>query len=224
MCGIVFCSSTGVPPEALEEAFAAVNPRGPDMKQTRKFKYGSSGPDYVMHFARLAIINPGKEAMQPFCSESSVLMGNGEIYNYKDISATAVSDIQAIKVLLDSGLSPAQTCQLLDGDFAFVYSSASGITVGRDPVGVAPLFCAPQENGAVAFASCARALYALGCAKVKVFPPGHYWTSAGGLQRYTSIYAGVHAQHEQYAAVPRQVRCVRIRSLLNKAIDKRLAL
>ena len=68
----------------------------------------------------------------------------------------------------------------LDGVFAFIlHDGNTGETfVGRDPIGVRPVFIGQDVNGNYGFASEAKALLGL-CESntIKPFPPGHLWNS-----------------------------------------------
>ena len=147
-------------------------------------------------FHRLAIINTTTDGMQPFrCTAGeaaaadsgllwALLICSGEIYNYKDLipddTRVLRSDVEAIDVLLrdiDFSVTKQVTEAVakLDGDFAFAYVRVDGTyVVGRDPVGVRPLFYGVSSEGVpIAFASEAKALVgAPGIARIRVFPPG----------------------------------------------------
>ena len=68
----------------------------------------------------------------------------------------------------------------LDGVFAFMlHDGNTGETiVGRDPIGVRPIFLGQDVNGNYGFASEAKALMGL-CETdtIKPFLPGHIWKS-----------------------------------------------
>ena len=82
--------------------------------------------DFLMIFHRLAIICSSKAADQPFQIDSEALICNGEIFNHKGIRSEYLtglelcgSDCSVILPLIQRhGLE--KTCQILDGEFAFV--------------------------------------------------------------------------------------------------------
>ncbi|MCW4054892.1 MAG: asparagine synthetase B [Candidatus Bathyarchaeota archaeon] len=60
----------------------------------------------------------------------------------------------------------------VEGDFAFIITEPGQIIVGRDPVGVQPLYYG-ENKCFVAFASNRKALWKLGINEARSFPPGH---------------------------------------------------
>lgn len=113
------------------------------------------GPDYnsgLINFAnwklyhsRLSIIAPDKKYNQPYlCEDGSVLMYNGEIFNFKNLSKNItsqkiISDTELLsKIIVKKKFDP----NLLDGFFAIVRISKEGVLLNclRDPFGVKPLF------------------------------------------------------------------------------------
>ena len=65
----------------------------------------------------------------------------------------------------------------LEGDFSLLIIQEGRILIARDPVGVQPLYYGENENVA-ATASNRKALWGLGIAEPKSFPPGHFGTAA----------------------------------------------
>lgn len=71
----------------------------------------------------------------------------------------------------------------LDGVFAFVlHDAGTGATyVGRDPIGVRPIFYGYDTNENIMFASEAKVINGLAQPDtIKVFPPGSHWNSQTG--------------------------------------------
>jgi asparagine synthase (glutamine-hydrolysing) len=100
-------------------------------------------------FHRLAINGLDIKSDQPMTIETSLgrlyFVCNGEIYNYKqlavefNIELTSGSDCEIIpRLFLKIGIR--ETIQRLDGVFAFILSYNDRIYIGRDPIGVRPLF------------------------------------------------------------------------------------
>ena len=65
---------------------------------------------------------------------------------------------------------------LMNGDFAFVYTDGTRVMAARDPVGVRPLFYTRYGPDSIAFASEVKALLFLN-SKIDIFPPGHFYDS-----------------------------------------------
>ena len=158
------------------------------------------GPDWSGVFAdagvilvheRLAIVDPASGA-QPLRSRDGhlALAVNGEIYNHRELRAksnydfTTGSDCEVINALYkeyDAGF-----LSKLNGIFAFALwdGDAQRYLIGRDPIGVCPLYWGHDAQGRLCLASEMKALVGV-CADVAPFPPGHVYDSASGeLQRY----------------------------------------
>ena len=113
------------------------------------------GPDYNsglqhinkwhVYHSRLAIIAPSKKYSQPFfCDDGSIILYNGEIFNYKNLSkkifnSKIISDTELLsKIIIRKDFDP----NVLDGFFSIVRISKEGLLLNclRDPFGVKPLF------------------------------------------------------------------------------------
>jgi len=160
MCGI-FATTGGQLPK--KDVLAH---RGPDSftsKQINKI-------DFM--FWRLAI-NGGDEGNQPFEHNGKWLIANAEIYNHIELDGQdGRSDCEVILPLIEKyGLF--RTCEIMSGDFAFVFTDGYRIWAARDRVGVRPLFYCRHDKG-IAFASEVKALVHFG-KRVEIFPPGHLY-------------------------------------------------
>lgn len=194
MCGIAWFLLQNQSAEEIEYIkglIQCISHRGPDATTIEIVN------DEVWAFHRLAIINPEPKGMQPFLSANgSRLICNGEIYNYQTLfdASTLRSDCEAVLKILDTTLddfSIQKVCEAvdkLDGDFAFVWQHEEDLVIGRDHVGVCPLFYGIDENDKlVAVASECKALYGLSyIKKIQVFPPGHIYMH-GSFHPYHSI-------------------------------------
>ena len=119
------------------------------------------------------------------------VVGNGEIYNHKDLSAKLPpgilqtrSDTEvALHVVMRGG--PASVAEFR-GMFALAMATAGGDgLVARDPMGVKPLYWIDGANGTL-FASELRAYDSEDRPAVASFPPGCLWTPATGIVRYAN--------------------------------------
>lgn len=137
---------------------------------------------------------------QPIIDElnSYVLIVNGEIYNHQKIRDMELSkpenirynfktksDCEVINALYHNilkrddkkFLSKLDICEIflnLDGQFSFVLHDIINKTtlIGRDPLGITPLYYGVDAEGNIYFASELKALEP--CIKVYTFEPGHY--------------------------------------------------
>ena len=73
----------------------------------------------------------------------------------------------------------------LDGDFAFALADGDELMLGRDSIGLKPLYYG-YSNGKLYFASEMKALIDL-VQEIKEFPPGHIYTTKLGFQRYNLV-------------------------------------
>ena len=55
--------------------------------------------------------------------------------------------------------------------------------IGRDPMGLCPLYWGQSQDGTIHLASELKALEGL-CDNYEPFPPGHVYSSAHGLERW----------------------------------------
>ena len=150
---------------------------------------------------------------------------NGEIYNHVQLREQlkdqtpfrTKSDCEVIVHLYDEvGVDVASK---LDGDFAFVIlDEATGeLYAARDPIGINSMYMGRGLDGSTWFASEAKPLVAAGCIEVKVFPPGHYYSSkTGSLTRYYS------PKWYDVAAANRPLDLAHVRQTFVDAVDKRL--
>ena len=155
--------------------------RGPDWSGVHADEHA------ILAHERLAIVDPVSGA-QPLYSESGqqVLAVNGEIYNHQALKAEyapdypfqTASDCEIILALHQSQ-SPVELCAALNGIYAFLLwdREANRYVIGRDPIGVMPLYWGRDAHGRRVVASELKALHDL-CADFEIFPPGHVYDSA----------------------------------------------
>lgn len=148
MCGIlgyVSLNKNNFNKFQIKKILRTLEHRGPDFSN-----YIKTENCYFGH-TRLSIIGLNeKEAIQPVVKKNKVLVFNGEIYNYKEISKR----LNSIGVK-DSGKSDTETLfncinffglqetlSIIDGMFAFAYydKSKNLIYIARDRIGEKPLY------------------------------------------------------------------------------------
>lgn len=198
-----------------------------------------AGKSAVLAHERLSIVDP-LSGGQPLISPDGdlILCVNGEIYNHKEIRRRSDyafktgSDCESILSLyqdIASELASAdeQTadrliCSLFDslsGIFAFgLYDQARDcFLIGRDPIGVIPLYIGSDSLGRVYIASELKALEGI-CEDYEPFLPGHYYYSrTPGLKRY---YKRPWTDYE--AVKGKKVQPVEIREALESAVKRQL--
>ena len=186
MCGLVVCSSVRLISDAagVHAAAERVNHRGPD----------GSGLDtignVVLAHRRLSIIDVAG-GRQPLLNEHGdvALACNGEIYNYETLRADLEmrhvfrthTDSEVIVHLYEE--RGEECVKALDGMFAFVVTDGTRVLAARDPLGIKPLYMGRDGQERLWFASEIKSLVGL-CDRIEEIPPGHLFTSEGGLRRW----------------------------------------
>ena len=170
MCGIAGLAvgpDTPPPSAAVLAALAkALAHRGPDGDG-----HLAAGRCALVH-TRLAIIDL-QTGDQPFFAGAAALIGNGEVYNYRELSPglplhTASDCEPPLHLFRQSGTAYAEA---LRGMYAIaIHDRATrSLTLTRDRFGIKPLYTAAIPGG-VAFASEPQALLAAGLAQRQVRP------------------------------------------------------
>ena len=228
MCGILYWNIAKMDEDQIDVIHSQVqrlHHRGPDSSNIQVHQ------EHLLGFHRLAIINPTECGDQPMIQDSTCLICNGEIYNYKQLaekSNTSLdslpSDVAVIPNVLQNATSLAKGLCSLDGDFAFVMLNRdehhSELVAARDPIGLRPLFFGKSHTGDIcAFASEVKAL--IGGPKIESvhrFPPGHFWTSSTGFVEYTNIYN----KSTRFFCKDQNMAQNAVRTLLTEAVRKRI--
>lgn len=183
MCGIVGTFNIKKPAESLRQQILkmskTVRHRGPDWSGI----YVSDKA--ILAHERLAIVDP-KSGGQPLYSKDGklVLAVNGEIYNHREIRKrfesryefTTQSDCEVILALYrEKGVDFLED---LNGIFAFALYDIENdrFMIGRDHIGIIPLYQGWDKDGAYYVASELKALEGY-CSKIEEFLSGHYYYS-----------------------------------------------
>ena len=181
-------------------------------------------PQLIIGFHRLAIVDPTMRSNQPFIYETGektvIFLCNGEIYNYKEIvkerglrsgandSKSDCAVIPEAYLQIQQNETSAHTVQAFErfiqrevkGEFAFILieldalKNMSRVIVGRDPVGVRPLFVnmeSPSQSKELYLTSELKGAHQSEH-EFTEFPPGH-------LYIYTPTLTGLGLQKLNYA-------------------------
>src|SRR6266481_2253701 len=249
MCGIlgiVGPEADQVPPEKVSRALDTLSHRGPDGSNSVRLRGALLGQ------TRLAIIDIAGGA-QPMRDEenNSVIVCNGEIYNYKELRADlerkghVFSTHSDIEIILKCYAEYGKECVMhLDGMFAFVLwdKKKGSAFIGRDRLGKKPLYYT-IVNDTFYFASELNALRALGIARsidrkvldnylaLMYVPP---WKSIyKGIKQVPPAHCGVYENGtltlSQYWNMPHSPISLsysdakeEVRRLLSEAVKKRM--
>jgi asparagine synthase (glutamine-hydrolysing) len=163
VCGVFgILSRAPVDPEVLEIAELAQRHRGPDSQARRILPLGK----WYLGLAhqRLAIIDLSNAGEQPMLSPSgnSLIIYNGEVYNYLEMRAELESRGVRFRTGTDTEVvaaacefyGVAEALNRMNGMWAFAWVNlvTSRVVLARDRFGVKPLYLW-RDNGRLAFAS-----------------------------------------------------------------------
>lgn len=143
--------------------------------------------DAILAHERLAIVDLMSGAQPLYSADGQVALAvNGEIYNHRELRAEfpnyafqTESDCEVILALYEE--YGADFLDRLNGIFAFVLYDARDKTwmVGRDHIGIIPLYQGRDEHGNLYVASEMKALTPV-VKQLWEFPPGSYQQGGGG--------------------------------------------
>ena len=224
MCGIVCTFNLKKPAETLRSQMLnmskTVRHRGPDWSGI----YVSENA--ILAHERLAIVDP-KSGGQPLFSKDGklVLAVNGEIYNHREIRKhfegkyefMTQSDCEVILALYRE--KGPDFLEDLNGIFAFALYDVENncFLIGRDHIGIIPLYQGWDSDGAYYVASELKALEGH-CNKIEEFLPGQYLYSPDGetTKWYTRDWM-------DYATVKDNLSDVqKLRRALEDAVERQL--
>ncbi|MCD7971873.1 MAG: asparagine synthase B [Candidatus Azobacteroides sp.] len=224
MCGIVCAFDLKQPVEQL---------RPQVLKMSKRIRH--RGPDWsgiysdekaILSHERLAIVDP-QSGRQPLFSKDGklVLAVNGEIYNHQELRRKykgkydflTQSDCEIILALYQE--KGKDFLEDLNGIFAFaLYDMENDIyLIGRDHIGIIPLYQGWDEKGTYYIASELKALEGF-CQQIEEFLPGHYYYSPD--KKLTQWYK---RDWEDYKTVQDNPTCIdELRTALEEAVERQL--
>ena len=184
MCGIVCTFNPKKPVEQLRPQLLKMaiklRHRGPDCSGI------FSCEKAILAHERLSIVDPAS-GKQPLISKDGklILAVNGEIYNHREIRKKyehtyeflTQSDCEVILALYQN--KGPNFLEDLNGIFAFaLYDKEKDLfLIGRDHIGIIPLYQGWDQDGTYYVASELKALEGF-CNKIEEFLPGYYYYSA----------------------------------------------
>lgn len=183
MCGIVCAfdlkkDAEELRPQLLEQS-KRIRHRGPDWSGIYQ------DDKAILAHERLAIVDPASGNQPLFSADRKlVLAANGEIYNHRDLRK---------KLTIDYDFQTESDCEIilalykekgaaflddLNGIFGFALYDVEKdeYLIGRDHMGIIPLYTGHDQDGTFYVASELKALEGV-CTSIELFPPGHYWSS-----------------------------------------------
>lgn len=185
MCGIVCVFDTkqksdAIRPQILEMS-KKIRHRGPDWSGIYQ------NDNVIFSHERLAIVDPTSGKQPLFTKDKKVALAvNGEIYNHQelrkefpDYDFLTQSDCEVILALYRR--DGKNFLEKLNGIFAFaLYDEENdAYLIGRDHMGIIPLYMGWDKSGNFYVASELKALEGV-CNKIEEFLPGHFLYSKDG--------------------------------------------
>jgi len=187
MCGIVCVFDTKqknevIRPQILEMS-KKIRHRGPDWSGIYQHD------NVIFSHERLAIVDPTSGKQPLFTKDNKVALAvNGEIYNHQelrlefpDYEFLTQSDCEVILALYRR--DGKNFLEKLNGIFAFaLYDEENdAYLIGRDHMGIIPLYMGWDKNGSFYVASELKSLEGV-CNKIEEFLPGHFLYSKDGQE------------------------------------------
>jgi asparagine synthase (glutamine-hydrolysing) len=213
MCGIAAIQGKHTENE-LKEMAKILRHRGPDDKGF------FTKDDISLGQIRLSIVDV-EGGHQPIFNEDKTkcIVFNGEIYNFRFLKEqlknkhkfSTKTDTEIILHLYEE--EGPECIKKLDGMFTFVIYDNGKLFIGRDRLGIKPLYYGTKDK-TIYFASELKAL--LHCSYITTFLPGYYYTSDKGCVEYFEIPKGISIGTSEDNILKT------IESLLIKAVEKRL--
>ncbi len=181
MCGIALIIGPGADRPRFDQMVAAIEPRG-DIEELLL------ADDLLAGTQRLRIVDRYR-ARQPWLSADGrwLLCYNGEVYNHNELRrelnalGRETRSLSDTEVVLEAFLAWGEAgISRLRGDFAFaIVERATGRAyLGRDPLGVKPLYWS-RRDGCLHVASEVKALVPVGATITEVPPGFHGWAEPG---------------------------------------------
>lgn len=187
MCGIVCLFDAKQKTETLRpqilEMSKKIRHRGPDWSGV------FMNDKTIMAHERLAIVDPTSGKQPLYSTDGKIVLAvNGEIYNHQELRKDfpeyefqTKSDCEVILALYQR--DGKGFLEKLNGIFAFaLYDSEKDVfLVGRDHMGICPLYHGWDKGGNYYVASELKALEGI-CYKIETFLPGHFLYSEEGFE------------------------------------------
>lgn len=230
MCGILACLYCNFDCNDQKNRFDLIN---------RAIKLRHRGPDssgiwiknnMALLHERLTIVgdNSGK---QPLVDKENniALTVNGEIFNHYSLKAKINNNDEFLTnsdcevILHGYKLFGYNIIEELDGQFSFVLvdTTKNSFFVGRDPIGITPLYYGHDKTGALWFASEMKAIIDI-VETIKEFPPGHYMIGLSNINYELCRYYNPIWNYEHYFPLNNPANYSKIYYTLFDAVKKRI--
>jgi len=165
MCGIggvyFYKETIAIEKYDIRKMLDALKHRGPDAQRIKKMN-----DRLTFVHTRLSIVDPSEEASQPMVDEiGSVIVYNGEIYNYKEIQNPSITykTKSDTEVLLKGMIEEKyEFLEKVSGMYALAFwdEQENALIIARDNVGIKPLYYM-DDGSKIIFASEIKAIIAI---------------------------------------------------------------
>lgn len=205
MCGIHLIWGKGANNASIQELVSSSSHRGPDQEAIY-----SPWPGLWIGVNRLRILHPGPDADQPFWTKdgTSLLIWNGEIYNFRElrkllkslgVEVITQSDTEVLVYYLK--FFGTEGLKKIQGMFTLIYVDvvAKSVLVARDPNGEKPLYFA-QNPDTLYISSETRGIARLTLAKADLEQVKNYFyfrNPAPGKSFYRGVRAWKQGRYSQ---------------------------
>jgi len=173
-----------VKPDLMMKMVKAAHHRGPDGN-------GIFEDDYItLGHNLLSIVGQVEDSKQPYHYEDCILVFNGEIYNYKDLSHNPKTDTETLaKGLKAEGWSFLKKC---DGMFALAFynKTTKELILARDTNGTKPLYYG-NLNGKLYFSSEIKSLLECGFERRVCKRALGLYYNQGYVPGYLTMFEGI---------------------------------
>jgi len=165
MCGIAgFIGNPNIEKDSIESCLASLRHRGPDAEGVISFNAGNKNITLLQ--TRLAILDLDERSNQPFQYKDSIIVFNGELYNFielrsqlqqKGISFKTTGDTEVVAAALEYWGENAYS--MFEGMWSLAHFNLKNqkLTLSRDRFGEKPLYIFEDPSG-IYFASELNAL------------------------------------------------------------------
>jgi len=155
LCGLAgYIGKYSIGQEKIKQCLKLMNRRGPDASGFYNTTY--KGLNTFLLHTRLSIIDINHRSNQPFHTNSSVLIYNGELYNYIELRKELLSlgytfetngDTEVlIKIISHFGWNGLDKCEGMWG-FALYNKQNGSLMLSRDRFGEKPLYIFRSDHG-----------------------------------------------------------------------------
>ncbi|MGD0495128.1 MAG: asparagine synthetase B [Candidatus Bathyarchaeia archaeon] len=158
-----------------------------------------------------------RDRPQPLKLEGATLVFDGRIFPSNELKCDA--EVFALRLPRNREKSAKTFIKQTEGDFAFAVAEQERLIVGRDSLGVRPLYYG-EDTLSAGLASERKALWKIGIEHVESFPPGHVALIGERGFKFSSARTLAYSEPKK---VTMEAASRRLRTLLERAVRERVA-